>query len=96
MFDRGLVDEVRGLLDRWNQLSHTAMQAVGYREVIEHLRGERDLPTTTEQVLIRTRRFARHQETWFRGLSECRMIDVDSVHSPQEIAARLIEAAQTN
>ncbi len=90
MFDRGLVAEVQSLLDRWTELSHTAMQAVGYREVIEHLRGSRDLVATMEQVLVRTRRFARHQETWFRGLSECRIVDVGAGDSAESIADRLL------
>ena len=37
MFAMGLVEEVRGLLARYGTLSRTAMQAVGYREVIEYL-----------------------------------------------------------
>ena len=78
MFEAGLIDEVRGLLERWTDLSHTAAQAVGYREVIEHLRGEKDFAETREKVRVRTRKFARHQETWFRGLSEVRMIDIVS------------------
>lgn len=90
MFERGLVAEVEQLLARWTELSHTAMQAVGYREVIEHLRGERDLPATMEQVLIRTRRFARHQETWFRGLAECRIIDVGAEDTVDAITDRLV------
>ena len=76
MFEAGLIEEVRGLLDRWTDLSHTAAQAVGYREVVEHLRGEKDFAETREKVRVRTRKFARHQETWFRGLSEVRMIDI--------------------
>ncbi len=45
MFAAGLVDEVRRLVGRpARRSSRTAAQAVGYREVIEHLRGERDLP----------------------------------------------------
>lgn len=91
MFEKGLVTEVQQLLSRWIELSHTAVQAVGYREVIEHLRGSRDLAATIEQVLIRTRRFARHQETWFRGLSECRIVDVGSTDSTESIADRLLE-----
>jgi tRNA dimethylallyltransferase len=94
MFRRGLVDEVRGLLERWGELSHTAMQAVGYREVIEHLRAGRGLPETIEQVLVRTRRFARHQETWFRGLSECTIVDLESHESADQIADRLLELGQ--
>ncbi|MEM7454944.1 MAG: tRNA (adenosine(37)-N6)-dimethylallyltransferase MiaA [Planctomycetota bacterium] len=95
MFDYGLIEEVQSLLDKWNELSHTASQAVGYREVMEHIAGERDREETVEKVRVRTRRFARHQETWFRGLSECRMIDLDESATtdpdPVSIATRLIE-----
>ncbi len=76
MFDNDLVGEVRDLLDKWGELGPTASQAVGYREVIEHLAGLRNLEETRQLVLFRTRRFARHQETWFRGLPECRMIEL--------------------
>jgi tRNA dimethylallyltransferase len=89
MFAAGLVDEVRELLQRFSQLSSTAMQAVGYREVIDHVLGMADLATTRERVLVRTRRFARHQETWFRGLSECRMLDVTTGTSPAQLAAEI-------
>ena len=77
MFEAGLVDEVRGLLDEFGALSRTAAQALGYREVLEYVeQGEAgDLPATIEKVKARTRQFARRQETWFRSLSECRMID---------------------
>jgi tRNA dimethylallyltransferase len=40
MFAAGLVDEVRGLLEEYGALSRTAQQAVGYREVIEYLKGQ--------------------------------------------------------
>lgn len=76
MFEGGLVAEVEGLLERWGQLSRTASQAVGYREVVQHLesRDEPPLADTIEQVNSRTRQFARRQETWFRRLSECHRI----------------------
>lgn len=91
MFAAGLVDEVRGLLEQWGQLGHTAAQAVGYREVIDHLAGKMDLEETREKVRVRTRRFARHQETWFRGLSECRMIDLVEPFDAKQTAEQLIE-----
>ncbi len=95
MFENGLVEEVRMLIDRWNDLGHTAARAVGYREVMDHLAGNMDLDETVEKVRVRTRRFARHQETWFRGLSECRMIDLDESFSdnpdPVATAEMLIE-----
>ena len=91
MFEEGLVDEVSSLLRKWADLSQTASQAVGYREVIEHLRGERDLESTMEKVLVRTRRFARHQETWFRGLQECQIIDVAADYEPEQLARTIHE-----
>jgi tRNA dimethylallyltransferase len=91
MFESGLVDEVRTLIDRWGSLSHTASQAVGYFEVIGHLNGTTDLAQTFERVLVRTRKFARHQETWFRGLSECRILELVENDLPEEIAARILD-----
>lgn len=95
MFDSGLVAEVEDLLNEWGELGHTAGQAVGYQEVVQHLAGEMDLPETIEKVRIRTRRFARHQETWFRGMQECRIIDLEREYNELEVAQRLIDLAQS-
>ncbi len=62
----GFVDEVAGLLARPGGLSRTARQALGYREIIEHLGGRRRFAETRAEILRRTRRFARRQEAWFR------------------------------
>ncbi len=93
MFAAGLVEEVRALLLRPQPLSKTAAQAVGYREVIEHLRGERGLAETVELVKTHTRRFAKRQRTWFRSLSECRFVPVDDPIDPGEVARRIAETA---
>ena len=95
MFQEGLVEEVSGLLEKWTELGHTASQAVGYREVIAHLKGEMSFDEMVEKVRVRTRRFARHQETWFRGLSECRIIDLDGTVDPPALAVQLCELGQT-
>jgi tRNA dimethylallyltransferase len=65
MVAAGLVDEVRRLAAaRW---SRTARQAIGYKEVLEHLRGSIDtLDLALTAVETRTRRFSRRQEAWFR------------------------------
>lgn len=93
MFADGLVAEVERLLATHASLGRTALQAVGYREVIEHLRGERDLAATIELVKARTRQFARRQETWFRGLSECRPIPMHDGDSPLDVASRIVQDA---
>ncbi len=66
MFRRGLIAETEQLLKRGLEQNKTAMQAIGYRQVVEHLRGERPLAETIELVKTRTRQFAKRQLTWFR------------------------------
>ena len=66
MREAGLVDEVRALAAA-GDLSRTAAQAIGYREVLEHLAGqEPSLDAALETTVVRTRQFARRQRMWFR------------------------------
>jgi tRNA dimethylallyltransferase len=89
MFQAGLVDEVEGLLQRYGSLSRTAVQAVGYREVIDHLSGVHNLKTTIDLVKISTRQLAKRQMTWFRSSSECQFISMGASPSPLQIAVYL-------
>ncbi|MFZ2528008.1 MAG: tRNA (adenosine(37)-N6)-dimethylallyltransferase MiaA [Rhodococcus sp. (in: high G+C Gram-positive bacteria)] len=66
MFERGLVDEVRGLLDRGLRDGVTARRAIGYAQVIEYLDGNCDLDHARERTFIGTRRYVRRQRSWFR------------------------------
>jgi tRNA dimethylallyltransferase len=65
MFAHGLVEEVRALAPR---LSPEAQQAVGYKEVLAHLRGEYDLDRAIELVCRNARHLCKHQHTWYRRL----------------------------
>lgn len=93
MFAAGWIDEVRGFLDSGRTLSRTASQAVGYREILEHLAGQRDLPETMDLIKQRTRQFAKRQLTWLRSLGECRWIAVDSPLEPVAVAERIASNA---
>ena len=70
-------------------MSRTARQAVGYREVIEHLEGRRSLAETIELVRRHTRQLAKRQCTWFRSLSECRFVAVSSQLDAGEVGERI-------
>ena len=72
MFAAGLVEEVRALRALPRPLSREAGQALGYKEVLQHLDGRTSLAETIALVQTRTRHFARRQLTWFRHLPECR------------------------
>jgi len=66
MFEAGLVDEVRGLLDGGYSRGLPAMSGIGYREVSEHLAGECSLESAVERTKTGTHRLARHQNAWFK------------------------------
>lgn len=89
MFAAGLVAEASRLLSVDRPLSHTARQALGYREVIEHLEGGIPLADTITLIQTRTRQFAKRQHTWFRNLEECRALRVSGDESPAELASQL-------
>ena len=92
MFALGLVAETRELLKHGLEQNKTAMQAIGYRQVVEHLRGERSLADTVELVKIKTRQYAKRQRTWFRGLPNVVTIEIQHGESAEAIVARLSQA----
>jgi len=96
MFARGLVDEARRLLDQGLAQNPTAMQAIGYRQVVEHLRGESSLPETIELVKVRTRQFAKRQMTWFRGQMQANWITITADESAGAVAERVLSAAKAS
>ena len=92
MFARGLVAETEALRGRGLEQNPTAMQALGYRQVVEHLRGQRTLPETKELVKIRTRQFAKRQLTWFRRQMRLEWISLEgqtAEAAAEKLAARL-------
>jgi tRNA dimethylallyltransferase len=66
MFEQGLVAEVAGLLEAGFACELPAMAGIGYRQVCQHLRGERPLDDAIARTKTETHRLARMQHTWFR------------------------------
>jgi tRNA dimethylallyltransferase len=90
MFRDGLVAETRQLLERGLRQNRTAMQALGYRQVVEHLEGVRSLEETIELVKTRTRQFAKRQMTWFRQQPNVNWTEVSPHDSTQQLADFLL------
>jgi tRNA dimethylallyltransferase len=89
MFRHGLVAETKSLLAHGLAENKTAMQAIGYRQVVEHLRGERNLAETIELVKIKTRQFAKRQLTWFRRHGNCEWIELSPKYSIETVLTKL-------
>jgi tRNA dimethylallyltransferase len=81
MLDAGLLDEVRALHHRPGGLSRTARQALGYKELLDHLEGRSSLTEAVDLIVARTRRFAARQERWFRRDPRIHWVDVPDGNS---------------
>lgn len=65
MIDKGLIEEVKSLKSKYNKFP-TAMQGLGYKEVVKYLEKEYDMETMVDIIKQETRRYAKRQLTWFR------------------------------
>jgi tRNA dimethylallyltransferase len=66
MFDDGFVEEVKMLLDKGYSADLLSLSAIGYREIINYLRGEIALEDAIAQIKRKTRVFVRRQSNWFK------------------------------
>jgi tRNA dimethylallyltransferase len=87
MFSAGLVEEVRALMPH---LGRTARNGVGYREVVQYLRGAQSLDETRQCIARRTWRMSRKQMTWFRGLPDVVWVDVSPGEAAESVADRVL------
>ena len=74
MLEQGLIEEVKNLLKKYSNFS-TAMQAIGYKEIVEYLDGKITKEEATEKVKQETRRYAKRQITWFKRIANIKWLD---------------------
>jgi tRNA dimethylallyltransferase len=91
MIDAGLLAEVELLLARPGGLSRTAAQALGYKELIDHLAGRATHDAAVAQIVVRTRQFAVRQLRWFQRDPRVAWVQVE--HDPVAEAAPAVLAA---
>lgn len=77
MMAAGLLEEVARVRAH-TSLSRTALQALGYKELVEHLDGRATLEQAVEQIIVRTRQFAVRQERWFRRDPRVQWVDIEA------------------
>lgn len=79
MVAAGLFEEVERLLGAGLSDSCTAMQAIGYKEIVDYLEGSCTLPEATEEIKKRTRRYAKRQLSWFKRDGRVKWLDLDQM-----------------
>jgi tRNA dimethylallyltransferase len=94
MVSRGLVDEVRGLLDEGYDDHDPGMSGTGYREIAAHLRGEATLEEAMDRIRHNTRRYARRQVTWFRHQLPEGAVHVDALLPVEEQVDAVLEVVE--
>ena len=92
MIAGGLVDEVRGLIERGYGCELPSMSGIGYRQVCQHLAGDLSYEEMTERIKTATHRLARSQRAWFRA-DDARIHWVDATtDDPFPQALRIVES----
>ena len=74
MIENGLVDEVKMLISKYKEMP-TAMQGLGYKEVVSYLENEITYDEMIETIKQETRRYAKRQLTWFRRNKQITWLD---------------------
>ena len=65
MLEKGLIEEVQNILKKYDEFP-TAMQGLGYKEVVEYLEGKTTKEEMIDKIKMQTRRYAKRQITWFK------------------------------
>ena len=77
MFERGIVKEVQSLLAEGVELDAPPFRALGYSQVLRHLKGDISLEEAIDLTKIETRHYAKRQMTWFRKMPGIQWFEAD-------------------
>ncbi len=91
MFREGFVDEVKELRNTYKNWSKTALQAIGYKEILDCLDGKISLEDAKSAIKKRTRNFAKRQITWFKKEPGMVWIYVDDFEKGEKEIRAIVE-----
>lgn len=94
MLNDGLLDEVKGLLDKGYTRDMVSMQGLGYKEIIDYLHGVTSFEDAIEILKRDTRHFAKRQLTWFRREKEVIWVNKDEFENEQRILEYMLQILQ--
>jgi tRNA dimethylallyltransferase len=90
MIDLGLVEETRTLLTRYPR-HYPPFQAVGYKEMVDHLEGRRTLEETVSLIKQHSRNYAKRQMTWWRKEPDIRWFDPGQIAEISDFVHRELD-----
>lgn len=86
MIEQGLVDEVKGILDKGYHKDLVSLKGIGYKEIIMYLEGDITLEDAIEKIKQGSRNYAKRQLTWFRRDKRIKWIDKDDFDDLDELS----------
>ncbi len=90
MFEDGLVEETKRLMEVELEKNRTAMQAIGYKEVVGYLKNQYSLDEAKDLVKRNTRRYAKRQLTWFRKDDRIKWYDLSNADRRESILKQIL------
>lgn len=90
MMNEGLIEEVRQLYAN-NLLGPVAVQALGYKEVIDYFKGKTSYQEMVNVIKLETRKYAKRQRTWFRRNKEITWLDVNENSQVSNLVDKIIK-----
>jgi tRNA dimethylallyltransferase len=94
MIEKGLINEVKGLLKMGVKEDAVSMQGLGYKEIIPYLRKERSLERAVDVLKQETRHFAKRQFTWFKAEPRIRWFDTGAFKTREGAVHSFIDSAE--
>ncbi|WP_300278896.1 tRNA (adenosine(37)-N6)-dimethylallyltransferase MiaA [Peptacetobacter sp.] len=91
MLKNGLIEEVKGLLNRGYTEDMISMQGIGYKEIIKYFKGEYTLEEAIEIIKRDSRRYAKRQLTWFRRYEDAKWFEIDKFASAEDLKNEVLK-----
>jgi tRNA dimethylallyltransferase len=94
MIDAGWLDEVKKVLDSGASGNEKPLHGLGYRDIVQHLKGHLTLDEAVEKIKMDTRRFAKRQMTFFRKIDGVQWIELLDKFDPDEVAKQVLSLVE--
>ena len=91
MFKRGLLEEVRNILELGYNKNLNSLKSVGYKEVIQYIDGKIDFNVCVKQVKQNSRRYAKRQLTWFRNEKDVKWFGINDKNDMMKISSQILK-----
>lgn len=90
MFEKGLVEEVRRLLNMGVPIKSPAMMGIGYKELVDCIQGNGSISDAKDQIKLNTRQLAKRQMTWFRRYQDLEWFDLTDENDYSDVVEKIL------